>query len=59
MMGRENVIWTCFRCQGSIDRKSSVFHQESAEFAVLFRVVAKWRAIQNKTTNSYIVEIAI
>jgi len=31
----------------------------SEMFAVLFRMVAKWRAIQNKTTNSYVIEIAI
>jgi hypothetical protein len=25
----------------------------------VFAMVAKWRAIQNKTTNSYIIEIAM
>lgn len=29
------------------------------EFAVLSRSVGRWRATQNKTTNSYVVEIAI
>jgi hypothetical protein len=29
----------------------------SAEFAVLFWMAEKWRAIQNKTTNSYVIEI--
>jgi len=28
-------------------------------FAVLFWMVAIWRAIQNKTANSYVIEIAI
>jgi hypothetical protein len=28
-------------------------------FAVLFGLVEFWRAIQNKTTNTYIIEIAI
>ena len=28
-------------------------------FAVLFRMVAVWRAIQNEIANSYIIEIAI
>jgi hypothetical protein len=27
------------------------------EFAASFRMVAIWRAIQNKTTNSYVIEI--
>jgi hypothetical protein len=31
----------------------------SEMFAVLFRMVAKWRAIQNKTANSYVIEIVI
>jgi hypothetical protein len=35
------------------------WYQQRRGFAVLFRTVAIWRAIQNKTANYYVIEIDV
>jgi len=47
---------TCKKSPSSVTRAElpSTF----TEFAVVFRMAAKWRATQNKTANSYVIEIS-
>jgi len=55
------VVAACisFRATSAWEINGGPENQYRSEFAVLFRMVAIWRATENKTANSYVIEIAI
>lgn len=51
--------WSIATLLASEQRLLTECRTTTVEFAVLFGMVIFWRAGQNKTTNSYVIEITI